>query len=94
VSPFARWRIAIPLALISALALAATILGASAYWGEDSVARNALTIFLGLMFALCLGISISIGVDRKLNDVPWLRIGTVVVFIALACGVTWVRDLV
>jgi len=92
VSPFKRWRIAIPLALISALLLGATVLGAWAYWDDDSTAEHALTIFLGLMFALCLGISVSIGLDRKLQDVPWLRIATVALFIALACGVSWVRD--
>jgi hypothetical protein len=92
VSPFKRWRIATPLAIISALLLGATALGAWAYWGDDSTAERVLTVFLCLMFALCLGISVSIGLDRKLQDVPWLRIGTVVLFIALACGVSWVRD--
>ncbi|MGA5305987.1 hypothetical protein ACPCHT_39285 [Nucisporomicrobium flavum] len=89
---FRRWRIAVPLAILSALLLGATVLGAWAYWSEDSAAENALTAFLCLMFAACLGISISIGVDRRIDDVPWLRIGTVVIFIALACGVSWVRD--
>jgi hypothetical protein len=87
-----RWRIAIPLSLLSALPLGATLLGAWAYWDQDSTAARALTIVLALMFAACLGISISIGLDGKIQDTPWLRIGTVVVFIALACGVSWVRD--
>ncbi|GAB1692735.1 hypothetical protein [Krasilnikovia sp. M28-CT-15] len=91
-SPFKRWRIAIPLAIISALLLGATLLGAWAYWDKDSIPARALTIFLAGMFAACLGISISIGVDRKIQDIPWLRIGTIALFVALACGVSWVRD--
>lgn len=93
-SPLRRWRIAIPLAIISGLALAATVLGAWAYWDQDNTAQHLLTVFLGVMFAVCVGISISIGVDRKIEDVPWLRIGTVALFIALACSVSWVRDVV
>ena len=91
-SPFKRWRIALPLTIISALALAATIVGAIVYWGVDGTGRNLLTVFLGVMFAACTAISLSIGFDKKIEDVPWLRIITVVVFIALACGVSWVRD--
>ncbi|GGQ87388.1 hypothetical protein [Couchioplanes azureus] len=91
-TPFQRWRIAVPLAVISALLLGATALGAWAYWNVDSTAENALTVFLCLMFVLCLGTSLSIGFDRKISDVPWLRIGTVLVFIVLSCGVSWVRD--
>lgn len=93
-SPFKRWRIALPLTIISALALAATIVGAVVYWDVDSTQRNLLTVFLGVMFAACTAVSLSIGFDRGIQDVPWLRIITVVVFIALACGVSWVRDTV
>lgn len=44
-----RWRLAIPLTLLSGLCLAATILGAIAYWTVDSPAENALTVFLIIM---------------------------------------------
>ncbi len=93
-SPLKRWRIAIPLVLISAIALGATVLGAWAYWDQDSTAQQLLTVFLGVMFTACIGIGISIGIDRKIHDTPWLRIGTVALFILLACGVSWVRDIV
>ncbi|WP_249997658.1 hypothetical protein [Actinoplanes sp. M2I2] len=93
-TPFKRWRIAIPLVIISAIALGATVLGAWAYWEKDTTAQHLLTVFLGIIFALCVGISISIGADRKIEDTPWLRIGTVALFILLACGVSWVRDVV
>jgi hypothetical protein len=43
------------------------------------------------MFAMNLGISISIGTDRKIQDIPWLHIRTIVVFFVLVCGVILVR---
>lgn len=91
-TPSKRWRIAIPLASISATLLGATALGAWAFWGDDSAAERALTLFLGLMFAGCLGISLSVGVDRQIQDIPWMRIGWVTLLILLACGVSWIRD--
>jgi hypothetical protein len=45
------------------------------------------------MFALCVTISVSIGVDRRIEDIPWWRIGAVALLIGLGCGVSWVRDL-
>jgi len=92
VTPVKRWRIAIPLVVLSALPFAATLLGSWVYWDQDSNGRRALTVFLAVMFALCVGISVSIGVDRRIRDVPWLRIGAVALLILLACGVSWVRD--
>ncbi|GLY05001.1 hypothetical protein [Actinoplanes sp. NBRC 101535] len=89
-----RWRIAVPLLFFSVTPLAATIIGAVAFWQDDSPARQAMTVFLAFMFALCAGIALHIGFDRKMQDPPWMRIGTIVVFIVLACGVSWVRDLV
>jgi hypothetical protein len=86
-----RWRLAAPFIVFSALFLFGTILGAWAYWSGWTLAERLITVFLGVMFAATLGISISIGTDRTIQDIPWLRIGTIVVFFALACGVTLVR---
>lgn len=91
-SPWHRWRIAIPLTLISAVLLGATLLGAWAYWSTDNTTRNLITAFLAVMFATCFAVSMSIGLDRRIDSVPWLRIATIAVLIALACGVSWVRD--
>lgn len=88
---FTRWRLAVPFAFFSALFLGGTALGAWAYWSGWTLAERLITVFLGVMFALNLAISISIGTDRKIQDVPWLRIGVIVLFFALACGVTLVR---
>lgn len=88
---FTRWRLAAPFIFFSGLFLFGTGLGAWAYWSGWTFTERLITVFLGLMFALNLGISISIGTDRKMQDIPWLRIGTIVLFFALACGVTLVR---
>ena len=87
-----RWAIATPLSILSALCLGAVALGAWAYWSVDSTAERALTAFLGVMFAFNLAVSISIGADRRVEDIPWFRIGSVIVFFALACGVAVVRE--
>jgi hypothetical protein len=94
VNALKRWRLAVPLALLSLLPLAATIIGMIAFWQDDSPARRAITVFLAVMFAACFGVALSIGFDRKMESPPWLRIGTIVAFIVLGCGVSWVRDLV
>lgn len=88
---FMRWRLATPFIVLSGLLLFATGLGAWAFWSQWSGAERAITVFLGVMFGMCLGISISIGADRKIQDTPWMRMGTVALFIALGCGVTLVR---
>jgi hypothetical protein len=90
-SPLMRWRLAIPLALFSALFLGGTVLGAWAYWDRWSLGERLITVFLGIVFALNLGISISIGADRRVTETPWSRIGTIALFFVLACGVTVVR---
>ncbi len=88
---FTRWRLAVPFIAFSALFLFGTGLGAWAYWSGWTLAERLITVFLGIMYAFNLGISISIGADRKIQDIPWLRMGTIVLLFALACGVTLVR---
>jgi hypothetical protein len=80
---FTRWRLAAPCIVFSALFLFGTILGAWDYWSGWTLAERLITVFLGVMFAANLDISISIGTDRKIQDVPWLRIGTIAVLFAL-----------
>jgi hypothetical protein len=91
VNALTRWRLATPFIVFSGLFLLGTLLGAWAYWSGWSLGERLITIFLAVMFTLTLGVSISIGADRKISDVPWWRMGTILVFYALACGVTLVR---
>ncbi len=86
-----RWRLATPLLLLSLLCLAATLIGAWAYWAISDTAERTITIFLAVMFALNVGMSVSIGTDRNLEETPWLRIGTIILMFLLACGVSVVR---
>jgi hypothetical protein len=88
---FTRWRLATPLLLLSTLCLAATLIGAWAYWAVDDTAERAITVFLAVMYATTAGISISIGTDRTLNDTPWARIGAITLLFLLSCGVAIVR---
>jgi hypothetical protein len=94
VNAFKRWRLAVPLALLSLLPLAATIIGIIAFWRDDGPARRAITVFLAVMFAACFAVALSIGLDHRMQSPPWLRIGIIAVFLLLGCGVGWVRDLV
>jgi hypothetical protein len=87
-----RWRLAKPFIVLSGLLLFATALGAWAYWSRWSLAERLITIFLGIMSTMTLAVSISIGADRRISDVPWLRMGIIVIFFALAFGVAWARD--
>lgn len=89
-----RWQLASPFIVLSALFLALTAAGGYAYWSVDSAAWRALTVFMCLIYTICLGIGISIAVDRKLDSFPWRRMGTVALFIVLSLGVHWVRGMV
>lgn len=86
-----RWRLALPFIVFSALFLFGTGVGAWAYWSGWTLAERLITVFLGIMFASNLAISISIGADRTIQHMPWLRMGTIALFFVLACGVTLVR---
>jgi hypothetical protein len=87
-----RWRLAMPFIFFSGWLVFATALGAWAYWSEWSLAERLMTIFMAIVFTMTLGLSISIGADRRISGVPWLRMGTIMVFFALGLGVTWARD--
>lgn len=90
-STLTRWRLATPLLLLSLLFLAATLIGAWAYWSLQSTAERAITVLLAVMFATNAGMSISIGTDRSIQDTPWLRIGTIILVFLLGCGMTIAR---
>ncbi|AEV82185.1 hypothetical protein ACWT_1169 [Actinoplanes sp. SE50] len=88
-----RWRLAFPLTVLTLLLFVATAGGLWLYWEVDSPARRALTAFMCLMLGITVGISVSIAIDRRIESVPWLRMGAIVVFVALTTGVAWVRTM-
>ncbi len=88
-----RWRLAFPLIFFTLLLFVATAGGLWLYWDVDSPIRRALTAFMCLMLGITVGISVSIGADRRIESIPWLRLGAIVVFVALTTGVAWVRTM-
>ncbi len=79
--------------LVSLLFLIFTAAGVWLNWHLVSPVNHALSLFMCLMFAIAVGISISIGFDRS-GRIPWWRMGTAVLLIALAMGVAWVRGMI
>ena len=86
-----RWRVAVPFIVFSALFLFGTALGAWAYWSGWSLGERVITVLLGVLFAAALGVSVTIGTDRRGDDLPWWRMGTVVAIFLLGCGATLIR---
>ncbi|OJF13106.1 hypothetical protein [Couchioplanes caeruleus] len=86
-----RLRLAAPLTGLTGLSFGAALLGAIGLWSQYTNAERAITAFLCLITGLSLGISISIAVDRRITDTPWLRIATIAVFLLLSYGVAVVR---
>lgn len=86
-----RLRLASPLIGLTGLSFGAALIGAIGLWSSYTNPERAITGFLCLITGLSLGISISIAVDRRITDVPWLRIATIAVFLALSCGVAIAR---
>jgi len=87
-----RWRLATPLITLNLLCLGAAILGARVLWSLEDAAEHALRVLFIVVFTVNLGLSVSIGVDRRIRDTPWLRIATVILIFALSCAVARVYD--
>jgi hypothetical protein len=88
-----RLRLAVTLAVFSLVPLTGTIIGGVAFWQRESPVFNLITIFLVLLFAVCFGISLSIGLDTALADVPWMKVGLFFALLLLSSGVVWARDM-
>ena len=85
-----RWRLAVPLICLSLLMVVPTVYGTWVFWSEFGGMYQALSIVICLALVAQLGLAVSIGV-RPTRDVPWLRIGLIVLAFLLACGVAAVR---
>jgi hypothetical protein len=86
-----RLRLASPLIGLTGLSFGAALIGAIGLWSQYTNGERLITAFLVLITGLSLGISVSIAVDRRITDTPWLRIATIAVFLLLSCGVAVVR---
>jgi uncharacterized membrane protein len=86
-----RWQLAMPFMILTGLFLFGTSASAWFNWSSWSLAERLITVCMIVIFALTFGTSVSIGVDRRIDDVPWLRMGVIALYLALGCGVTLVR---
>jgi hypothetical protein len=91
VSTLHRWGLAVPLTILSMLFLGATILGIWAFWGDDTTAQHTITVIITVLFAVNVVLSLSIGVDRRITAIPWLRLITIAVIFLLGCGALLLR---
>lgn len=86
-SPWARWRIAVPLMGLTGLCLAAAVTGTIVWWSADSITDRALLITASLVFLAGFAASLSVGVTAA-DEVPWWRVGIAVLSIAAGCGLS------
>ncbi|MFI6163927.1 hypothetical protein ACIA59_28750 [Micromonospora haikouensis] len=85
-----RWRIAVPLIGLSLLMVVPAVFGTWVFWSDFGNTYRALSVVICLALVAQLALAVSIGV-RPTRDVPWLRIGLMVVTFLVACGVAAVR---
>ena len=86
-----RLGLATPLIGLTALTFGIALIGAMGLWREYTNGERAITAFLCLMTGLSLGLSVSIALDRRITEIPWLRIGAIGALLLLSCGVAVVR---
>ncbi|NMO52903.1 hypothetical protein HH310_17105 [Actinoplanes sp. TBRC 11911] len=89
--PGHRVGLALPLIGLTALTFGLSLVGAVGVWRDYTNGERAITAFLCLMTGLGLGLSVSIAVDRRIVEVPWLRIGAIGALLLVSCGVAVVR---
>jgi hypothetical protein len=94
VSRFLRWQIVGVFVAFSGLVLGLTALGTWAYWAVEDPAIRAVRVFTCLIFASCVGLSVSIGLVDWDEDFPWRRAGTLLLFLLLGFGVGWARHVI
>lgn len=89
-----RLQISVVLALFSLIGVGGTVAGAIAFWDRHTLTYNLVTLFAAFLFLVCFGVSVSIALDRKLDDIPWGRLGFYLLFFLLGGGVAWARDMI
>lgn len=89
--PTHRMGLALPLIGLTALTFGISLIGAVGVWREYTNGERAITAFLCLLTGLSLGLSVSIALDRRIIELPWLRIGAIAALLLLSCGVAVVR---
>ena len=89
-----RIQIAFILTLFALAPLAGVVVDAYLNWSNEGFSFKFVTTVLALLFAICVGICASIALDRKLDDIPWPKLGLYFLILTLGAGVAWARTLV
>ncbi|MEW2384334.1 hypothetical protein AB0873_19895 [Micromonospora sp. NPDC047707] len=85
-----RWKLAGPLIGLSLLLAIPAVYGTVAWWSLQGTGFRVLSVIICLVLAAQLGVAFSIGV-RPGKDVPWIRVGLVILGILLTCGLARLR---
>lgn len=91
---FRRLQLAVILGLFAVTPLFATIFNTMVFWENHGAAYHLTTLLAVLFFAAALCISIMIGLDAELDDIPWLKLGLFLLFIVVGGLLGWIRYLV
>ncbi|GAA1658304.1 hypothetical protein [Actinoplanes couchii] len=86
-----RLRISFILGLFALAPLLGTIFNTMVFWENHGTMYHLITLQKVVFFGGDLGISLMIGLDTELDDVPWGKLGLFVLFLALGGLLGWVR---
>ncbi|WP_406070340.1 hypothetical protein [Micromonospora sp. NBC_01638] len=89
-SALLRWKLATPLIGLSLLMAVPAVFGTVTWWSFYGVGYRVLSVVICLILTAQLAVAVSIGV-RPSNDVPWMRVGLVILGILLTCGLARIR---
>ncbi|MEU7994732.1 hypothetical protein AB0B83_05265 [Micromonospora sp. NPDC049060] len=85
-----RWKLATPLIGLSLLMVVPAVFGTVAWWSMEGTGYRVLSVVICLVLAAQLVLAVSIGV-RPSRDVPWSRVGLIILGMLLACGLALLR---
>ncbi|MFF4874940.1 hypothetical protein [Micromonospora sp. NPDC000668] len=85
-----RWKLATPLIGLGLLVAAPAVFGTVTWWSSYGVEYRVLSVVICLALTAQLAVAVSIGV-RASRDVPWMRVGLVILGILLTCGLARIR---
>lgn len=88
-----RVQIAFILALFSLTPLAGTIFNTMVFWDNHGTAYHLVTFLAVLSFAAAFSVSLLIGLDTELDDIPWSKLGLFVLFLVVGGALGWARYL-
>ncbi|RAO47805.1 hypothetical protein GAR06_01800 [Micromonospora saelicesensis] len=89
-SPLLRLKLATPLIGLSLLMAVPAVFGTVTWWSFYGDGYRVLSVVICLVLTAQLAVAVSIGV-RPSRDVPWTRVGLVILGMLFACGLARIR---